>query len=68
MRVAEAADDNGATAQALVRRLVLLAALTGRIAVLPSFNCSSKWIKKRQSVDGATVMSDLMVVSLVLSM
>ena len=62
MRVAEAADDNGATAQALVRRLVLLAALTGRIAVLPSFNCSSKWIKKRQSVDGATVMSDLRVV------
>jgi hypothetical protein len=59
---AEAADDGGAAARTLVRRLVSLAAVTGRMAVLPSFNCSAPWIQKQYVADGAIVVTDLRVV------
>ena len=62
LRRAEAADDGGALARTLIRRLVLLGALTGRMSVLPSFNCSSPWIKKRFAADGQQVLTDLRVV------
>lgn len=59
---AEAADDGGKAARQLVRRLVSLAAVTGRMAVLPSFNCSAPWIRKQYAADGAIVVTDLRVV------
>ena len=31
----------------------------GRMAVLPSFNCSAPWIKKRIAADGQLVVADL---------
>ena len=62
LRKAEAADDNGMAARRLIRRLVNLAAITGRMAVLPSFNCSSPWIRKNYAADGTIVVTDLRVV------
>ena len=56
------ADDGGALARQLVRRLLVLASLMGRMAVLPSFNCSAPWIKKRIAADGQLVVADLRVV------
>ena len=61
-RRAESADDGGLLARALVRRLLLIASVIGRVAVLPSFNCSAPWIEKRRSVDGLLVVTDLRVV------
>ena len=62
LRRAEVADDGGALAQALIRRLLLLASFTGRMAVLPSFNCSAPWITKRYATDGFMAVTDLRVV------
>ncbi len=59
---AEAADDGGAAARLLVRRLLVLASLTGRVAVVPSFNCSSAWIRKQQRASGDVFVHDLRVV------
>ena len=56
---ADAADDGGAAARALVRQLVAVASLIGRLAVLPSFNCSASWVHR--AVDGGHV-DDLRVV------
>ena len=61
-RDSEAADDDGAAARVMIRRLLLLAALTGRMAVLPSFNCSAPWIRKATLTDGFRVVTDLRVV------
>ena len=58
---AEAADDGGEMARSLLRRLVLLATLMGRLAVLPSFNCSSRWIRKSFSGDGFHYVNDINV-------
>ena len=62
LRRVEVADDGGALARQLVRRLLVLASLMGRMAVLPSFNCSAPWIKKRIAADGQLVVADLRVV------
>ena len=59
MRAAERRADGGARARLLIQRLVTHAALLGRMAVLPTFNCSAAWIAK--SEDGSFV-SDLRVV------
>ena len=47
VRVADAANDDGAAARELIRRLIVLGTLLGRVAVLPSFNCSAPWIRKQ---------------------
>ena len=60
---AEAADDDGAAARTLIRRLLVLASLAGRMAVLPSFNCSAPWVRKAQRADGSLAMIDLRVVT-----
>ena len=62
LRRAEAADDDGEEARALVRRLILLATLTGRMAVLPSFNCTARWIQKEPAADLHEHVTDLRVV------
>lgn len=59
---AEAADDGGATGRVLMRRLLVLASVLGRIAVLPSFNCSAPWIRKVIGSDGFPFVHDLRVV------
>jgi hypothetical protein len=59
---AEGADDDGAAARTLIRQLIVLASVSGRMAVLPSFNCSAPWIQKVPREDGSLVLADLRVV------
>ena len=61
-RHAEGADDDGAAARILVRQLIVLASVSGRMAVLPSFNCSAPWIHKVPREDGSLLVVDLRVV------
>lgn len=62
LRSAQLANDDGVLARTLIRQLVVLAALTGRMAVLPSFNCSAPWIRKASTSDGHLFVDDLRVV------